>query len=120
MQGEQAKRPDKPRRRMSPSEVEQFKKEFKSIIFKNSQIADAKTKLRSLHAWDKNGSHEKAILRQLDQIEKYKDELKVLLKGKSYEEWRLMSKKITQVSGKLKTATSNKIKAEAEIESIKF
>lgn len=61
-------------------------------------------RLKQLHAYDKNGSHEKAILNALSDRDKLKLKLKEILKGETYEDWKNKSSKITALKVRLKKA----------------
>lgn len=89
---------------MTEIEQEKFRAEFKHIVWLNSEIATSNGRLRNLHAWDKNGSHNKAIIKELDIKKQIQEKLKVALKGADYEEWKAVSKRLSKLTSRLKTA----------------
>ena len=105
---------------MTKEQQDQFKKEFKSIVYQYSQIQASNNRLKQLHAWDKNGSHEKAILKELEVKRGIQSKLSIMLKGIDYEEWKSISKKLTALNSKLSRAASQKDKAELEINKLHF
>lgn len=88
---------------MTKEEQLQFRKEFAAIVYWKSSVKEQAQKISQLQMWDKNGSHEKAILAAVNELDRCKTELKERLKGKSYQEWRDFSKKLSLLNSKLKT-----------------
>ena len=105
---------------MTKEEQEIFKKEFKRIVFVFSEIKSSTLRIRNLHVWDKNGSHEKAILKELERRGELKEKLNTLLKGRTYEEWLKVSKTLTKLNSRLIAVSRNKEKIESEINSLNF
>lgn len=105
---------------MTSEQQEQFRKEFKCIVYQYSEIQSSNTRLKQLHNWDKNGSHDIAILKELDTKKSMQDKLKIMLKGHDYEEWKTISKRLTTLNSKLKNAIAQKEKAETEINKLTF
>jgi len=100
---------------MRIDQIEQFKKEFKSICYLKSEIASRDTKLKSLYAWDKNDSHKNAILKELDHRSKLKEDLNKKLKGETYEKWRDYSSLLIKVTKRYFAAKESMEKWELEI-----
>ncbi len=105
---------------MKANEQEQFRKEFKSIVYQYSELKSSMTRLKQLHIWDKNGSHQKAILKELDTRKAIQTKLAEMLKGRSYEDWKLTSKRLSILNSRIKNAITQKEKAESEIDKISF
>jgi len=105
---------------MTPKEIEQFKIDFKKIISVNAEINDSSKKLTGLHVWDKNGSHNDAIIKRLDIMKAQKEERTKLLNGHDYEEWKAISKKLNQLKLRLDNAIRQKEKAETELSNLNF
>lgn len=105
---------------MTLLEIQQFRQEFKHIVYLKSEIITNTKYLTSLHAWDKNGSHQKAILKALDARKALQDEYRQCMKGTPYDDWLLFSKRLSAITTKLKAATLKKEKMEKEIENMKF
>lgn len=105
---------------MTVEQQEQFRKEFKSIVYQYSEIQSSNNRLKQLHVWDKNGSHEKAILKELDTKKAIQIKLNTMLKGQDYEEWKFVSKRLSVLSSKLRNANTQKEKAEKEINKLTF
>ena len=101
-------------------QIEQFRNEFKSIVYQNSQVASSNARLRQLHVWDNNGSHDKAIERELVTRDELKQKLNELLKGMDYEDWRMFSVKLSSLSARQKRATTQEENARIEINNLKF
>ncbi len=105
---------------MEHEKQEQFRKEFRSIVYQNSLMADSGKYLTSLHKWDKNDSHKKSILAALDARKELQNKLKEMLKGSTYEDWKLFSKRLSVLNSRLKNAITQKEKAESEINKLEF
>lgn len=105
---------------MTKEDQLQFKKEFKSIVYQYSEIQSSNNRLKQLHAWDKNGSHENAIIKELEKKKEIQVKFKEMLKGMDYEEWKAMSKKISTINAKISAAISKKEKAERDLNNLFF
>lgn len=105
---------------MNSEEQEQFRKEFASIVYLNSCIISSGVWLKQLHAYDKNDSHKNAIIKKLDERKELKSELAIKLKGKSYEEWKTFSKRLTILNGRVRRAIVQQEKSQAEIDKLNF
>ena len=101
-------------------QIEQFRNEFKSIVYQNSQIVSSNARLRQLHVWDNNGSHDKAIERELATRDELKQKLSEMLNGRDYEDWRLFSIKLSSLSARLKRAITQEENARIEINNLNF
>ena len=93
---------------MTQKEITEFREQYNSIVYKYSQIRDNEEKLKSLHAWDKNGSHDKAIIQKLDERKRLKEELNVMLKGKTYDEWKSFSKHLSKLQTRYNELTKKR------------
>jgi hypothetical protein len=112
---------------MTSEQIEQFHKDFKDIISLNQLIKDNAKYLHNLHLYDKKGSHEKAILKALEQRRQLNSTLAAVLRGADYEGWKMVAKKLSLLKSKLKVATermnkaiAQKEKAEIEIDNLNF
>ena len=105
---------------MKTNEITQFRSEFKSIVYKKTEIIDNASYISSLEKFNKNGSHEKSILKALEQRKDLKKELTLMLKGYDYEVWKLTSKRLSVLTSKLKNANLAKEKSELEIDKLIF
>lgn len=103
---------------MNREEIEQFRKEFKQLVYQKSEVEDSKRQLKTLHAYDKNGSHENAILKELDKLDDLRRKFKELLKGKTYDQWRGTSKKISYLTQRLRNSQRTKEKIQTEIDNL--
>lgn len=100
--------------------IQQFRREFESIVWQNSQLSTNRAHLAMLHRWDRNGSHEKAILKSLDKRTELKAKLEEMLNGHSYEQWKYTSGKLSNINTRLNRAKASKEKAEAERDSLEL
>ena len=98
--------------------IEDFKTQFKKIVYKKGQITTHKLYLRKLHAFDRNGSHKKAILKALDEFDILKADSNLLLKGKTYEDWKEFSKKLSTLNSALKRTETKKLEIETNINNL--
>ena len=105
---------------MNNQQAEQFRKEYKSIVYQYSELMLSNKRLKNLHAWDKNDSHKGAILKELRVRENILGKLTAMLKGRDYEEWKFTSSRLSKLVTRLKRATERKIKCETEINNINF
>lgn len=99
-------------------EADKFKQQFQKIVYANSEVISSTNRIKQLSTWDKNGSHEKAIIKEINLRKELKERLNKLLEGKSYEEWRLASKQLTTLKSRLKKSTLQKDKLEKDINSL--
>lgn len=96
-------------------ESDKFKQQFQKIVYANSEVVSSNNRIKQLSAWDKNGSHEKAIIKEIELRNKLKENLRKLLDGRSYDDWRLTSRQLTTLKGRLKRTTLQKDKIEKDI-----
>ena len=89
---------------MTTEEIEKFRHDFRVIVYAKQRVKDCDDYLRKLHAFDKDGSHNNAILKALDRRNELKDHYIDLLKGATYEMWLTASKKISAMKSQLKGA----------------
>lgn len=105
---------------MTTEQQEQFRREFKSIVYQYSKVQSSNNRLKQLHVWDKNGSHEKAILKELDTKKEIQTKLNRMLKGQDYEEWKFVSKRLSILNSKLRDSNIQKEKMKTEINKLTF
>ena len=105
---------------MTVQEIDIFKKEFKSIVYHKGVITNHNSYIRTLHAYDKNGSHNNAILKALDKRKELQTQFLIMLKGKTYDEWKEMSKLASSMNSRLKKSVNRKEFIQSEIDKIKF
>lgn len=105
---------------MTAEEQSQFRKEFKSIVYQKGLISANGDFLRILHAYDKNDSHKNAILKHLDKRKELQNRFKEMLKGKTYEQWKQFSRRLSALNSRLKRGNSAKERAEVEIDKLTF
>ena len=105
---------------MTQEEIVKWKAEYKRIVYQYSLIRNNEEKLKQLHAWDKNGSHDKAIIQRLDQRKQLKEQLTEMLKGKTYDEWKLFSKHLIKVTSKYYKVVKQKEDLESVLNHLAF
>lgn len=105
---------------MTIEEIRQLRQEFKSIVYQKSEIIKSNKRLKSLHAWDRSGSHNNAILKELEVKEKMQEKLKWMLKDIEYDEWLIVSKNLSKLISRLTKATKVKEETEKIINTIQF
>jgi len=103
---------------MRVDQIEQFTKEFRSIVYQKFKISDSDKRLKKLYAWDKNDSHKNAILKELDFRDKLEVVLTEKLKGETYEKWKEYSALINKAHKRYIAAKQAKEKWELEINKI--
>lgn len=97
---------------MKETQIKQFRSEFASIVWLKGLIKDHGRALGSLYHYDKDGSHQKAIEKGLAKRDELKAELIEKLKGKTYEEWKAMSAKLSVLKQRLKRSEEQKARAD--------
>lgn len=102
------------------NDYDKFRAEFKSFVYVLSEIKDSEARLKSLYAWDKNGSHTKVILKELEVRGTLKEKLLFKLKGVEYDEWKRISKTISLCVSRLKAAEATKAHYERKLTEIKL
>jgi len=105
---------------MTQEEIVKWKAEYKRIVYQYSLIRDNEEKLKQLHVWDRNGSHQKSIIQRLDQRTQLKEQLTEMLKGKTYDEWKFFSKFLIKITTKYYKAVKKKEDLEAELNHLTF
>ncbi len=103
---------------MTTTEQEQFLKEYKAILQKRDEIKIHGQHLQNLHRWDRNGSHQSAIIKALDKRKTLQTELAAMLKGKTYEQWKAVRVKLSSLKGRLTATTNRKEKIEQDIHNL--
>ena len=89
---------------MTAEQIQEYRSEFRSIVSLRSTIKSHDRFITQLHRWDKAGSHLKAIDKAIAAHHDMKAKLKEKLKGRSYEEWKALSIKISRLSSDYKNA----------------
>lgn len=74
----------------------------------------------NLTRWDKNGSHENALKNALQRRDEIKEDINAMLKGHKYDDWKLLSKKITIITGRVRRAKDTLEKSELELSRLSF
>ena len=107
---------------MTIQETQVFKSEFKAVVYTKGLITKQKFYLKKLHAFDRNDSHKKSILSALDELDRLRAKYNEQLKGKTYEEWLMLSQRISALTARLnKAKMRNTIpKIEQQITDLKF
>lgn len=105
---------------MTDLEMQQFRQEFKHIVYLKSEIIANTKHLTNLHAWDKNDSHKKAILEALEIRKALQKDYKQKMKGIPYDDWLLFSKNLSALTSKYRAAAAKKENIEIEINNLKF
>lgn len=95
---------------MTEIEIQEFRKQFASIVYWQGMIKEQSGTLRRLEAWNKSGSHDNAILNAIEVFKSYKLKLKEKLNGKSYEEWKEFSRNISVLQNKRNRAVNDATK----------
>lgn len=105
---------------MTIEQIRQFRKELRSIVYQKSQIDESNKRLKQLHFWDKNGSHNNAILKELEVKSSLQHNFKEMLKGIEYDQWINLGKSLSKLISKLTKSTKQKEETEKLINDIKF
>lgn len=105
---------------MTTEQQEKFCLEYKNIVYQKSLITKNLAFSKQLHAWDKNGSHQKAILKNIEQRKELNAQLRKKLKGMNYEEWKMFYRKLMVLKQKIKTVDSKKEKYQTKISELTF
>lgn len=103
---------------MTTEEQEIFKRDFKNIVWQKGQVSKCNDWIKRLTAWDKEGSHTKAINEAIERREVEKGKLQEMMRGKTYEDWQKASLRLTKLNVRLKVAEKKVKEMEAEINSL--
>lgn len=87
-----------------------FQLRFKNVLYLKAELHRINKHIASLTNWDKNGSHNAAILRAMDKKRAINHNLKDALGPKTYEQWSARSRKITNILAKKKMARKESTK----------
>lgn len=104
---------------MTIEEANAFKGEFQSIVAKRVEVKGIARQLGLCEAWNRGGSHDKAIERAKQKLDESNQELKEKLKGKKYSDWQEFGRRLTKIRQQLKSK-SRKEFAELELSKLKF
>lgn len=105
---------------MTQQQIEQFRKEFKHIVWIKGEITEAKNRIVKLTRFDNNGSHSKAIREAIDECNKITLDFTGKLKGHTYNDWKEFSKKISAVKSKLKPVEQRYNRVLSEMNALVF
>jgi hypothetical protein len=105
---------------MNQFEIEQFRHDFRVLVYQKSIVYDRNESIKKLSRYDKQGSHEKAIVKAIANRDIESNKFKEMLKGKSYDEWKEFSKKICILQKRLKAIQVSQKKYEDKINQLKF
>lgn len=83
--------------KISQSRYHELQKLWRKIVNTKGRIHKEERYLKKLMRWDKNGSHNTTITKQVDSINLLKSHLKRMLAGKTYEEWKEMMDKLGNI-----------------------
>lgn len=86
---------------MKVDELRQHKECFKHTVYLKGELYKAKMQILTMSRFDKNGSHNKAIIRAIEWRDKVKAQLEVALNGFTYEYTKLAIQKATRLSKKV-------------------
>jgi hypothetical protein len=89
---------------MTSDEINAFRKEFASIVYCRGFVKTQARHLCNLEAFNKGGSHERAILKAVENLKVSKAKLREKLKGKSYDEWKAFSHQLSVMQGRLRVS----------------
>jgi hypothetical protein len=103
---------------MTHEEISQFRQKFRSIVYASNEVKKKEFYIKQLCIWDKNGSHNNAILNAIEQLKLVRNKLKDMLEEKSYDEWKVKSKEITALTRKIGIAKSKIEKYEFELNNL--
>lgn len=87
---------------MTVEELSAFKEEFKSIVWWKGELASRNKYIQTLSRYDKNGSHQTAILKAMNNRDEAKKILKEKLNGREYEHMMESLRKATVLANKIK------------------
>ncbi len=104
---------------METEQINNFKRDYKKILSLRADIKDSNTRLKKLHVWDKNGSHGKAILKEMNIGQGFKNNLSEILRGKPFEEWQKENNRLTKMLSKFKSVSSNRRILEEQLRTFK-
>ena len=105
---------------MDQQEIAKFREEFKKIAWLRGEVTEVETRIKMMTRWDKNGSHENALQNALQRRDEIKKDINAMLKGRNYDDWKLLSKKITIITGRVKRAKETLEKSELELSRLAF
>jgi len=103
---------------MNATQQATFAKQYKAILAKRKDWHDAKAHIQKLNVWDKNGSHQKAIVKAMDRRDIVFNELVKLLSGNGFEQWQMCRRKLTSLTQCIKLCknTDRKQKLQYELD----
>ena len=105
---------------MIDERIELLLKEWRSIKYVKSEITNCNIKIKQLTRFDKNNSHKNAIEKVM--AEKYLQikNLNEKLHGKTYEDWREFSRKVSAIRSRMKPAQQRIEKLSNELSNLKL
>ena len=105
---------------MTAEQIQQFLVELKQIRYYKGRIKEQELWVKTMSNFNKNGSHDKAILEAVNRLNDMRDQLKLMLKGLQYSEWNEISKKLHALMNKKVIAEKVIADANYKILSIDF
>lgn len=105
---------------MNQFEIEQFRHDFRVLVYQKSIVYDRNESIKKLSRYDKNGSHEKAIVKAIANRDIESRKFNEMLKGKTYNEWKEFSKKLCILQNRLKSNQVTQKNIEDKINQLKF
>lgn len=108
---------------MTQPEIENFRSEFLSLVYYHgSMLKGQAAHLTMMERFNKGGSHDQAILKAVENIQKTKAAIKIKLKGKSYDDWRSFSKILSVTLSRLKHSVNDgtKMKYQKQLDNLNF
>ena len=100
---------------METEQINKFKRDFKSLVYQKGLLTESNNRIKQLSRFDKNGSHQRAIMKELQTKDNINAKIKEIQKSVDYEEWRKTSKRLTLLLSKLKLVASRKRIIENEL-----
>ena len=103
---------------MTQEEIENFKSNFKSVVYLKGRITKTKNHISKLYSWDKNGSCQNAINKSETLLKDLKQQFKSKLNlyCEHYEDLLIISAKLSKLNADIKLKNSALIKANKNLE----
>lgn len=92
-----------------------FTEQFKQIVNLKTQLRHSAAQLNRLQGWDKNGSHNQAILAATLRHNQLKIAFNAALNGHDYLQWLATAKKLSAYKSRLKQINKAKVHKENNI-----
>lgn len=105
---------------MTEEEVKLFRTRFKSIVYQLSSVKKAEAYVKELSRFDRKGSHQKAINKAREILDIQRGTLEVMLQGRSYEDWKEASAKISKYQSRMKRSDQVRKRVAIELGNFEF